>query len=136
MGVAVTFNEPLNCSSDAIDDPGVRGAPLNGLEVLRRCIFGDFASRWPFLGSGMSKEEFIGRGLQIIGEASPLMPTRKRFDRWSPGGTGSSNELWLRDGGERPGMVRKGGSMAAGESWADISPEKLGLGRPETEGEG
>jgi hypothetical protein len=61
-----------------------------------------------------------------------------RFVRcWSETDIDSSpNELKLRLGGESPGIVRKGGSIPTGESWLDMSPVRLGLGRPDIEGDG
>jgi hypothetical protein len=51
---------------------------------------------------------------------------------------GSSLNACVRVGGDRDGIALNGGSMAAGESWDErlMSPEKLGLARLDTDGDG
>jgi hypothetical protein len=70
------------CSSDAIDDPGVSGVPVNGLYGVRNERLGDRVSPIFDLLSGRSpKDGSNGRGLKAIGDASPLIPSLIRFDR-------------------------------------------------------
>ena len=80
-GVDVDFAGFRNCSSEAIDEPGVNGVPLNGLNGLRRGKFGDRRSGNPDLPSEVSKEGSKGNGLPVIGEASPLTPNLALFGR-------------------------------------------------------
>jgi hypothetical protein len=105
------------CSSEAIDDPGVRGVLAKGLYGARKDKFGDLESPVAGLPSEDSNVGSTGRGLPASGEPSPFAPPNLiRLERWSKMEVGSSEKAWVREGGDADGIGLKGGNMAEGES--------------------
>jgi hypothetical protein len=99
----------LDCSSDAIDDPGVIGVLLNGLYGLAKGKFGDRASPTERLELEVSSGESYCTGLAPIGLDSG--PSFTLLFRWSVVLTGSSVNMCVLFGLGAEGIDLNGGGI-------------------------